>query len=147
MGAVSLWSLGLRRWLLGVAPGPVVVRPAYAPALVAFFGAPGVAVAGNPSLLSWVALSWGEPLVPWWGTPRFAGRPSWIGWGGPRVVNNVVVNRTTVVNVNNITVYKNVGVQNAVVAVPADHFGRQPMHEARVAQVDTRRLQPLRDGV
>ena len=129
------------------APGPVVVRPAYAPALVAFFGAPGVAVAGNPSLLSWVALSWGEPLVPWWGTPRFAGRPSWVGWGGPRVVNNVVVNRTTVVNVNNITVYKNVGVQNAVVAVREDHFGRQPVHESRVAQVDTRRLQPVRDGV
>src|SRR5213593_3663603 len=126
------------------APGPVVVRPAYAPALVAFLGAPGVAVAGNPSLLSWVALSWGEPLVPWWGRAGFIGRPWWGGWGGPRVVNNVVINRTTVVNVNNITVYRNVTVQNAVVAVRQEHFGARPIQEARINQVDVHRLEPVR---
>jgi len=128
-------------------PGPIVVRPAYAPALVAFFGAPGVAVAANAPLLSWVALSWGEPVVPWWGTSRFVGRPSWTGWGGPRFVNNVVVNRTTVVNVNQVNVYKNVSVQNAVVAVREDRFGRQSVHEARVEEVDTRRLQPVRGAI
>src|SRR6266478_1008803 len=128
-------------------PGPIVVRPAYAPALVAFFGAPGVAVAANAPLLSWVALGWGEPVVPWWGSSRFVGRPSWVGWGGPRVVNNVVVNRTTVVDVKTVTVYRNVGVQNAVVAVRADHFGRQPVREARVVEVDTQRLQPVHGAV
>src|SRR5438094_258327 len=89
------------------APGPVVVRPVYAPALVAFFGAPGVRVALGTPFVSGVARGWGEPVIPGWGSPRFVGRPWWAGWGGPRVVNNVVVNRTTVVNVQNITVYRN----------------------------------------
>ena len=131
---------GLWAW----APGPVLVRTVYAPALVVFFGAPGIRVSVGAPVVSWVALGWGEPLVPWWGRPGFVGRPSWDGWGGPRVVNNVVVNRTTVVNVTNITVYKNVRVQNAVVAVPQESFGRRPIHEARIAQPDVRRMEPIR---
>lgn len=126
------------------APGPLVARPVYAPALVAFFGAPGARVGVS---VSWVALGWGEPLVPWWGRPGFVGRPYWAGWGGPRVVNNVVVNRTTVVNVNTINVYRNVTVQNAVVGVPQERFGRVPVHEARVAQVDVHQLQPVRGAL
>jgi len=128
------------------APGPVVVRPVYAPALVVFFGSPGIHVSIGAPVVSWVALGWGEPVVPWWGRSGFVGRPWWGGWGGPRVVNNVVVNQTTVVNVNNITVYRNAGVQNAVVAVQQDHFGRRGVHEARVApaQIDVRRLEPVR---
>ena len=129
------------------APGPLVARPLYAPALVAFFGAPGVRVGvsvGAPAV-SWVALGWGEPLGPWWGRPGFVGHPHWAGWGGPRVVNNVVVNRTTVVNVNTINVYRNVTVQNAVVAVPQERFGRgAPVHEVRVAHADVHQLQPMR---
>ena len=125
------------------APGPVVARPVYCPALVAFFGAPGIVVSAGAPVVSWVALSWGEPVVPWWGPAGFVGRPRWAGWGGPRVVNNVVINRTTVVNVNNITVYKNVAVQNSVVAVRQDHFGARPVEEARIAQVDVHRLQPV----
>jgi len=139
------------RWVFvsgywGWAPGPVVVRPVYARALVAFFGAPGIHVSIGVPVVSWVALGWGEPLVPWWGRAGFVGRPWWAGWGGPRVVNNVVINQTTVVNVNNITVYRNAGIQNAVVAVPQDRFGRHPTHEARIAQaqVDVRRLEPVR---
>src|SRR5215467_4032883 len=126
------------------APGPVVVRPVYAPALVAFFGGPSVKVAIGVPGISWVALSWGEPLVPWWGRSRFIGRPTWAGWGGPRVVNNVVVNRTTVVNVTNINVYKNTTVEHAVVAVREDHFGRGSVQQVRIAQVDARRLEPAR---
>ena len=129
------------------APGPVVVRPVYAPALVAFFGAPGVRITIGAPFVSWVALGWGEPCVPWWGHPGFVGRAWWGGWGGPRVVNNVVINRTTVVNVTNINVYRNVNVQNAVVAVRPDRFGRGPVGEARIRQVDTRQLQPVRGAV
>ncbi len=129
------------------APGPVIVRPVYAPALVAFFGAPGVRVAIGAPFVSWVALGWGEPCVPWWGRPGFVGHAWWGGWGGSRVVNNVVVNRTTVVNVQNITVYRNVSVQNAVVAVRPDRFGRGSVGEARIRQVDTRRLEPVRGAV
>jgi len=126
------------------APGPVIVRPVYAPALVAFFGGPSVRVAIGVPGVSWVALGWGEPLVPWWGRSQFIGRPSWVGWGGPRVVNNVVVNRTTVVNVTNITVYKNTSVQNAVVAVREENFGRRAVNDTRIARVDARRLEPAR---
>jgi hypothetical protein len=126
------------------APGPLVVRPVYAPALVAFFGAPGVRVTVGAPFVSWVALGWGEPVIPWWGSPRFVGRPWWAGWGGPRVVNNVVVNRTTIVNVQNITVYRNTNVHNAVVSVREDAFGRRGAREARVTDVDVRRLEPVR---
>jgi hypothetical protein len=126
------------------APGPVVRRAVYAPALVAFFGGHGVQVGIGAPFVSWVALGWGEPLVPWWGRPGFVGRPWWAGWGGPRVVNNVVVQRTTVVNVNNITVYRNVNVRNAVVAIRRDHFGARSVQEARIRRIDVRRLEPVR---
>jgi hypothetical protein len=126
------------------APGPMVHRAVYAPALVVFFGGPSVRVAIDTPFVSWVALGWGEPIVPWWGRSGFVGRPSWRGWGGPRIVNNVVVNQTTVVNVNTINVYRNVSVHNAVVAVSQERFGRSPVHEARMAQVDVQRLEPVR---
>ena len=129
------------------APGPMVRRAVYAPALVAFFGAPGVRVAIGAPFVSWVALCWGEPVVPWWGRSGFVGRPWWGGWGGPRVVNNVVINRTTVVNVNTINVYRNVNVRNAVVAVNQDQFGRRAVHEARLPQVDVQRLDPVRGAL
>jgi hypothetical protein len=102
-----------------------------------------VRVAVGTPFVSWVALGWGEPVIPWWGSSRFVG-PWWAGWGGPRVVNNVVVNRTTVVNVQNITVYRNVEVHNAVVSVRQDAFGRRGAREARVTDVDVRRLEPVR---
>ncbi|MEZ0237116.1 MAG: DUF6600 domain-containing protein, partial [Methylophilaceae bacterium] len=104
------------------APGPVVRRAVYCPALVAFYGVgSGVSISIGGSI-GWVALSWGEPVVPWWGRSRFVGRPYWGGWGGPRVVNNVVIKNTTVVNVTNIT-YVNTRVNNALVAVPREKFG------------------------
>jgi hypothetical protein len=74
------------------APGPVIVRPVYAPALVAFFGvAPSASVRiglSGPGV-GWVALGWGEPLRPWWGPPGFVGAPWWGGWGGPRLAAGV----------------------------------------------------------
>ena len=138
------------RWVFvngfwGWAPGPPVVRPAYAPALVAFFGGgPSVGVRIGPPVVGWVALGWGEPCIPWWGGSRFVGKPWWGGWGGPRVVNNVVVNKTKVVNVQNITVYRNANVRNAVVAVQRDRFGHGRVAAGRVAHVDVRGLEPVR---
>jgi uncharacterized protein DUF6600 len=128
------------------APGPLVVRPVYAPALVAFFGGPNLGVSVGGPVLGWVALGWGEPLVPWWGRAGFANVPTWGGWGGPRVVNNVVINNTTVVNVQNINVYSNTTVQNAVVVVNENRFGRGPITAARVTQVDVKSLQPTHAG-
>jgi hypothetical protein len=116
------------------APGPIMAVPVYAPALVVFFGGP---------VFGWVALGWGEPCVPWWGPLGFRYRPWWGGWYGPRVVNNVVVTNTTVVNVTDIHVYSNTTVQNAVVAVNKDHFGRGPIKSWRVTGLDPSHLQPL----
>jgi len=133
----------------GWAPGPLVVRPYYAPALVAFFGAPGLAVGisvGFPAV-GWVALGWGEPIVPWWGPRGCVGVAHWAGWGGPRVVNNVVINKTTVVNVNNITNYQNTSVSGAVVAMQANRFGQVPVAAARVTQVPVHELQPVRGAL
>jgi hypothetical protein len=126
------------------APGPVVVRPVYSPALVVFLGGP-VVVAVRP--LHWAPLGWGEPVIPWWGRPGFVGVATWHGWGGPRVVNNVVVNRTTVVNVTNINVYSNVHVHNAVVGVPADRFGQGTVRPTRVADARVRELTPVRGAL
>ncbi len=128
------------------APGPVVTRPVYAPALVAFFGGPGAGISVGGPLVGWVALGWGEPVVPWWGRPGFIHEPSWRGWGGPRVVNNVVVTNTTVVNVQNINVYRNAGVRNAVVVVNENRFGRGPITSAREARVDEKTLQLTHDA-
>jgi hypothetical protein len=123
------------------APGPVLVRPAYSPALVVFLGGP--VVVGRP--FYWAPLGWGEPVVRWWGGPRFVGVAWWGGWGGPHVVNNVVVARGAVVNVTNITVYHNVAVNNAVVGVPADRFGQGSVRPARLTDVnEVRRLAPVR---
>src|SRR5262245_59753197 len=120
------------------APGPIVVRPVYAPALVVFLG--GVSVA-RP--VYWAPLGWGEPVIPWWGRPGFVGVATWAGWGGPRVVNNVVVNRTTV-NVTNITVYRNVHVTNAVIGVPTARFGHGDVRPVHVAATEVQGLRPMR---
>lgn len=118
------------------APGPVVRRAVYAPALVAFIVADGnVSVRlslGVPGVW-WVALSWGEPVLPWWGPPAWRWQPWWGGWGGPRIVNNVVVQQTTVINVNTI-LYHNASHPRAVLTMPAEHFGRERVQ----ARVETR---------
>jgi hypothetical protein len=131
------------------APGPTVRRPVYAPALVAFFGVSphlsvGIGIGGSG--VGWVSLGWGEPLTPWWGRPSFIGRPWWGGWGGPRVVNNVVVKRTTVVNVTNIT-YHNTRVNNAVVATTRERFGRGHVRDAPVQVTQTRNLEQVRGAL
>jgi hypothetical protein len=137
------------RWVFvhgywGWAPGPVVVRPVYAPALVVFLGGP-VAVGVRP--VHWAPLGWGEPVVPWWGRPGFVGVAWWGGWGGPHVVNNVVVNRTTTVNVTNINVYSNVHVNNAVSGVAEDRFGRGAIQTTRVSDAQVKELTPVRGAL
>jgi hypothetical protein len=120
-------------------PGAIVARAVYAPALVAFLGEPGVRVGGP---VGWVALGWGEPIVPWWGPVGHIHVASWAGWGGPRIVNNVVIERTTIVHTQNITVYRNAGVRHAVVVVREEHFGRGPV-AARATHVDVVKLHPV----
>src|SRR5262249_30304925 len=115
----------------GWAPGPILPQPVYAPGLVAFFGAPGVGVSvdiGAP-FVSWVALGFGEPVIPWWGGGGFVGRPWWGGWGGPHIVNNVIIHNTFV-DARRINRFANFGVRNAIVGIDRGRFGRgdRPFH-------------------
>lgn len=113
------------------APGPILVRPAYAPALVAFYGlAPGVSVTvgiGAVPAVSWVALGWGEPLRPWWGRPGFIGEPWWGGWGGPRLATGAHYNARI-----------------GVLAVAEKHFGTAPIRATPFKPRDLQELAPVR---
>ena len=131
------------------APGPVVARPAYAPATVGFLGVsvntPSVSVSvGIGPSVGWVPLGWGEPVIPWWGGVRGAqrGRPWWGGWGGPRVVNDTVVKNITNINVNNIN-YTNI--DRGFYAVSRDSFVRGDLRRLDVPHERMRdAFRPLR---
>jgi hypothetical protein len=106
------------------APGRIVARPVYAPALVAFVGGAGwqasVRVGSEP--VAWFPLGPREPFVPGYRvSERYVQR-----------VNVTHVNVTTV-NVTNIT-YVNRAVPGAVTAVPRDAFVRaRPVGAVAVA--------------
>jgi hypothetical protein len=111
----------------GWCPGPIVARPYYAPALVGFYGGGGFSIGvqiGTP-YLGWVALGWGEPLIPWWGPARFRAYPRWAGWGGPRYVNTVLVKNKTVIRVKDVKFYRNARERDAFVTVDRRQFGRR----------------------
>ena len=96
----------------GWAPGPIVRRPVYAPALVAFVGGAGfsVAIHSGPTV-GWFPLGWREPFIPWYRS-------------SPAYVRNV--NVTHVTNVTNIYTtnvnYVNRRRANAVTVVPQQAF-------------------------
>ncbi len=108
------------------APGPVVRRPLYAPALVAFM-VRGHDVSLRVSIglpgLWWVALGWGEPVLPWWGRHEHRGHPRWAGWGGPRMGFDPGKHR-----------YRNSDLPRAILTVPPEKFGREPFR----ATIETR---------
>jgi FecR protein len=75
----------------GWIPGPVYVRPVWAPALVAWFGGPGWGISfGFGGGLGWCPLGFREPFFPWYG----------VGRGYFRNVN---VSNTRITNITNIT--------------------------------------------
>ncbi|MGH8174512.1 MAG: DUF6600 domain-containing protein [Rhodanobacteraceae bacterium] len=88
------WAYVGNRW--GWCPGPVNVRPIYAPALVAFVGGAGWGVGvnvGGP--VGWFPLGPRDVYVPWYGASQ-------------SYFTNVNVHNTTVINNVNITnVYNN----------------------------------------
>jgi len=135
------------RW--GWCPGPLVARPLYAPALVAFYGGGGFSVGvaiGRPQI-GWVALGWGEPLIPWWGPAHFRERAHWAGWRGPRVVNRVAVLHRTAHRARELERYENARVRDAIVAVDRDHFGRRSGKGARFTRARAERFSPLHGGL
>jgi len=129
----------------GWCPGPIVARPYYAPALVAFYGGGGFSVGvtiGTPHV-GWVALGWGEPILPWWGSAHHRGNPHWAGWGGPRVVNKIVVKNKTVIKANEINFYQNANERDAIVGVDRDHFGRRSAKDERFTRLRPDKLKPM----
>src|SRR5438874_5804921 len=89
----------------GWAPGPLFVRPYYAPALVAWFGGGGWGVGvgfggGFGGGLGWCPLGFGEPYIPWYGVSR--------GY-----FNRVNITNTRITNITNITnIYNNTYINN-----------------------------------
>ena len=119
------WAYINNRW--GWCPGPVVARPYYAPALVAFVGGGGfgvgIAVGGGGGLVGWFPLGPRETYYP-----SYHVSPAYI-----REVN-ITNTRITNINVTNVNVTNiNYANRNAVVAVPQNSFASaQPVQRAAV---------------
>ncbi len=120
-------------------PGPVVVRPVYAPALVAFVGG-GV---GFGVGVAWFPLAPREVFVPWYRTsPGYVNN---VNITNTRVnVTNItnVYNTTTInnTNINNIH-YANQHVANAVTAVSHDTFVNARPVATNITKVDPKELE------
>ena len=135
----------------GWIPGPVVVRPVYAPALVAFVGGGGFHVSvgfGGGGGLAWFPLGPGEVFVPAYHVSR--------GYVNQVNVTNTVVNVTKITNVYNTTVinnnttvinnnvnrivYVNQHAPNAVTAVSRDTFVNARPVARNVVQVSQKEI-------
>jgi hypothetical protein len=115
------------RW--GWVPGPVGVRPVYAPALVAWVGGPsfGVSLGFGGGGVAWVPLGWHDPFIPSYHVSAVYARN--VNISNSRVVNVTVVNNyyaTTNVNIRNTTInnihYENAAVNGAVTGVSNSTF-------------------------
>ena len=119
------WAFVTGRW--GWIPGPVNVRPIYAPALVAFIGGGdlrlSLSVGGVASGIAWFPLGPGEVYQPAYRVSRdyFTN----VNISNTRVtsvnITNVYNNYTTNTTVTNVT-YRNREAPGAVTAVPATAF-------------------------
>jgi hypothetical protein len=119
-------------------PGPVVVRPVYAPALVAFVGGGGfgVGIGVGVGPVGWFPLGPREVFVPWYRTSRV--------YVTNVNVTNTRVNVTQVTNVyNNVAVnrvYVNQHVANSVTVVSHDTFVNARPVSQGIVHVDERQL-------
>jgi len=124
-------------------PGPVVVRPVYAPALVAFVGGGfGVGVGVG---VAWFPLAPREVFVPWYRTsPGYVNN---VNITNTRVSVTQVTNvyNTTIINNNTTNVtritYANQHVANAVTAVPHDTFVNARPVAASMVKVDQKQIE------
>jgi len=135
----------------GWVPGPVVVRPVYAPALVAFVGGGGfslsVSFGGGFSGVAWFPLGPRDVYVPGYRcSPRYVQN---INVTNTRVVNvtqvtnvynNVVINRNTTV-INNYTYARN---EAAVTAVSRETFVNARPVSAAAVRVTAQQIQNVR---
>ena len=118
------WAQFNNRW--GWVPGPINVRPVYAPALVVFLGGANfsLAVTSGPvgGGIGWFPLAPGEVYRPAYNASRDYVRNVNISNTvvNTTVINNIYNNQTNVTQVN----YRNAQVANAVTAVPPAVFAQ-----------------------
>ena len=134
------WVYASDRW--GWCPGPVNVRPVYAPALVAFVGGAGFGIGISTGPVGWFPLGPRDVYVPWY-------HASHNYFTNVNVRNTTIVNNTYITNVYNdysrgrpLTNVNYAYRQNvaAVTAVPRATFvGARPVNAARV-QVNAAQL-------
>ena len=151
------WAYIHNRW--GWCPGPIaivghhgpVIRPYYAPALVAWFGGAhwGVSIAAGPSL-GWVPLGFGEVFTPSYACSRHYFRD--VNVYNTRVIKTVdITNVYNTVYVNKtvyIRQFVNVHAPNAVYAMHSSAFASgQPVHRAGFALRDADLQQAQRGAV
>jgi hypothetical protein len=124
-------------------PGPVVVRPVYAPALVAFVGGGPRFTAG----VGWFPLAPGEVYVPGYRVSRTYVNNVNITNTTVNVTKVTNVYNTTIINrnttVNNIT-YVNQRVNNSVTVVSRDTFVNARPAAQNMMRVDQRDLEGAR---
>jgi hypothetical protein len=136
------WAFVAGAWCW--APGPIAVRPVYAPAFVAFVGGPGFGVGvGGPSV-AWFPLAPREVFVPWYRTsPSYVNN---VNITNTRVTVTQVTNvyNTTIINRNTTTVnrvvYANQHVTNAVTAVSRQTFANARPVSSNLVRVDERQI-------
>jgi len=114
------------RWVLiggawGWVPGAWTARPVYAPALVAWLGAPGgVNVSGS---VGWLPLAPGEAYLPWYATTRpYLDR-----------VNRAHLPPGTAVPVAPRSDYRHARSPGAIAWIPHQDLGRAPVPRVRIA--------------
>ena len=145
------WAYVQDRW--GWVPGPVNVRPVYAPALVAFVGGANfaVSVSSGPAI-GWFPLAPREVYRPAYNVSREYYRQVNVS---NTVINNTVINNTYVSNVTTTTApvtqqvnYVNMRAPNAVTAVPHAAFAQsQPVERVAMrlpnAALDAAQIQSM----
>jgi hypothetical protein len=112
-------------------PGPVAVRPVYAPALVAWVGGPrfsmAIGIGGGMAGVAWFPLGPREVYVP-------AYRASPVYVNRVNVTNTTIVNNINITNINTTNIrYVNREAPGAVTAVPQNAFASaRPVQGAAV---------------
>jgi hypothetical protein len=107
-------------------PGPVAVRPVYAPALVAWVGNPGVAVGVG---VAWFPLGPREVYMPCYhASPTYVNRVN--------VTNTTIVNNINITNVYNNTTFVNRNAPGAVTVVPQRDFASARPVQTVAVRVD-----------
>jgi hypothetical protein len=126
----------------GWVPGPVAVRPVYAPALVAFVG--GISISVGTAPVGWFPLAPREVYVPWYRTsPRYVQNVNVTNTRVTVVQVTNVYNNYTVNHVTNVT-YVNQRVNNSVTVVNRETFVNARPVNTNVVHVDARAMASAR---